>query len=106
MADLLPSAAGEVSQKWTLLDGDRELAVSNTWEHLEEALFNFPKRAFTPNTIVDFISPQGDILSFGIAGNGDDDNPGLAEPLACVNYVDRTQNPPYLTVVDNSALSF
>ncbi len=103
MADLATSTTAQ--KNWTLLDGNRELAVTDSWEDLEKALVNIPQKAFTPNTIVGLISPQGDTLSLGIAGPGKD-NPELTIPLACINYMDRTRNPPYLTVVGDPALSF
>jgi Immunity protein Imm1 len=85
---------------WTLLDWDRELTVTASWAQLEQALLSLPQTAFTPNTIANLVSPAQDTLSIGIAGLNDADNPSLAQPLACVNFTDRTNNPPYLSIVN------
>jgi hypothetical protein len=95
-----------IGKQWTLLDGDRTLAVGETWEQLEQALSTVPQKAYSPNTIVDLVSSQGDTLSIGVAGSSDRDNPELAAPLACLNYMGASCNPPYLTVIGDPSLSY
>ena len=96
----------KIAAQWQLLDGDRTLAVVDTWEQLEEALASVPRKAFSPNTIVDLASPQGDTLSIGVAGPRDRDNPGMTEPLACLNFTAASRDPPCLTAVGDPSLSY
>lgn len=102
----LSQAGVKVANPWQLVDGDQTLAVVDSWEQLEEALRSVPQKAFTPNTIVDLFTPQGDTLSIGVAGPRDRDNPGIGEPLACINFTAASRNPPYLTVVGDPLLSY
>jgi len=102
----ISKAGVKTTNQWKLLDWDRTLAAVDTWDQLKEALLSAPQRAATPNTIVDLVSPQGDTLSIGIAGPLDRDNPGMTEPLACLNFTRASRNPPYLTVVGNPALTY
>lgn len=91
---------------WRVMDGDRTSAVVDTWDQLREVLLTGPKRALCPNTIVDLVSPRGDTLSLGIAGPLDRDNPGMTEPLACLNFTGASLNPPYLTAVGDPSLTY
>jgi hypothetical protein len=86
--------------EWTLLDWNRELMVTKSWAELEQALLDLPRTAFTPNTIANLVSPAQDTLSIGIAGLNDADNPSLKQPNACVNFMNETRNPPYLSIVN------
>lgn len=91
---------------WTLLEGDREVAVSDRWEVLESALRDLPSRVSPPNAIVSLVAPTGNILWIGIAGPLDGDNLGLDQPLARVEFNQATLDPPYLVVVGDSSLTF
>ena len=91
---------------WELFDGDRAIALADTWEGLEAALMDLPRRASVPNAIATLIVPSGETISIGIAGLGDEDNPGLEQPLACIEYNDESQDPPYLAVVGDPSLTF
>ena len=90
---------------WELLDFDQEMATATTWEDIESALLAIPKRASSPNAIVTLVAPNGDTLSIGIASPLDGDNPGLEEPLACVEFNQASQEPPYLVVVGDPSLT-
>ena len=94
------------TKDWKLRDSTRVLCTPDSWDQLRDALVNLPQTAYTPNTIVDLVSPKGDTLSIGIAGPSDKDNPGLSQPLACLNFVDASRNPPYLAVVGDPTLTF
>lgn len=106
MTQMQTSQAGtQAATQWKLLDWDRTVVVAGAWDQLKEVLLNAPRKASIPNTIVDLISPHGDVLSIGIAGPLDRDNPGLSEPLACLNFTAASRNPPYLTAVGDPSLS-
>jgi hypothetical protein len=98
-------AGARTAESWTLLDFDRELAVERTWECLEKALLSIPTRASAPNAIATLVAPNGNTLSIGIAGQGDQDNPDLRQPLATIEYNHASQDPPYLVVIGDPSLT-
>ena len=91
---------------WTLLEGDRELAVATGWDGLEAALRDLPDRVSPPNAIATLVAPNSDTLSIGIAGPRDGDNLGLDQALASVEFNRASMDPPYLVVVGDSSLTF
>ena len=101
-----PKLEKPATKQWEVRDFDRILGVAENWEQLEQILLSAPKRAYSPNTIVDVISPGGDTLSIGVAGPSDHDNPGLSESLACLNFVNASRDPPYLTAVGDASLDY
>ena len=100
-----PRSTVETTGTWKLLDFDQEMATALTWEDIESALLAIPKRASSPNAIVTLVAPNGDTLSIGIASRLDADNPGLDQPLACVEFNQASQEPPYLVVVGDPSLT-
>lgn len=105
-ATALREPVTRIAKQWRIRESGRILGVPETWDQLREVLVNLPKRARTPNTIVDLVSPKGDTLSVGIAGPSDKDNPGLTQQVACMNFVNASRNPPYLTAVGDASLTF
>jgi hypothetical protein len=95
-----------VAGSWELIDGDRTMPIQGTAECLESALLGLPRWASVPNAIAILVAPSGETFSIGIAGRGDEDNPGLEQPLACVEYNRASQDPPYLVPVGDPALTF
>ena len=91
-----PRSTVETAGSWELLDFDQRMATASTWEGLESALLAIPERASDPNAIATLVAPNGDTLSIGIASHLDGDNPGLDRPLACVEFNQASQDPPYL----------
>lgn len=79
---------------WAVLDRGKELARITSEDELEFVLRSVPQSATFPNAIVNLSSPSGDTLSIGMSGG-----------LACLNFMDSTGDPPYLTAVGNAALS-
>jgi Immunity protein Imm1 len=100
-----PRSTVETTASWKLLDFDHEMATATTWEDIESALLAIPERASAPNAIATLVAPNGDTLSIGIASPLDGDNPGLDQPLACVEFNQASQEPPYLVVVGDSSLT-
>src|ERR1700756_279490 len=95
----------ETTGSWELLDFDQRMAAASTWEGIESALLAIPERASSPNAIATLVAPNGDTLSIGIASPLDGDNPGLDQPLACVEFSQASQDPPYLVVVGGPSLT-
>jgi len=89
---------------WLLLDWDRELLKTNSWQELECLIRRLPTHASCSNAICNLVSPLGHTLSFGIALSNTKDNPSLSTPMACVNYQSSSGDPPYLAVVGNDTL--
>src|SRR5262245_62107108 len=100
-----PRSTVETTGSWELLDFDKRMATASTWEGLESALLTIPERASYPNAIATLVAPNGDTLSIGIASPLDGDNPHLDQPLACVEFNQASQDPPYLAVVGDPALT-
>jgi hypothetical protein len=100
-----PRSTVETTGSWELLDFDKRMATASTWEGLESALLAIPERASYPNAIATLVAPNGDTLSIGIAGPLDGDNPGLDQRLACVEFNQASQDPPYLAVVGDPSLA-
>jgi Immunity protein Imm1 len=98
-------STAETTGYWELLDFDREMATASTWEGIESALLAIPERASSPNAIATLVAPNGDTLSIGIASPLDGDNPGLDQPLACVEFNRASQDPPYLVPVGDPTLT-
>jgi Immunity protein Imm1 len=92
-------STAEATGSWELLDFDRRMATAMTWEGIESALRAIPEAASSPNAIATLVAPNGDTLSIGIASRLDGDNPGLDRPLACVEFNQASQDPPYLVPV-------
>ena len=97
---------GSRAQKWTLLDWKRPSIVVDSDEHLASELKSLPESGLAPNRIVELESPGGDRLSMGIAGPTDTDNPTLQNQVACLNFTNASHDPPYLTAVGDSNLTF
>jgi len=91
---------------WRLLDWERELINTRSWNELSGVILDIPRRARMRNSICNLISPSGQILSIGIAEAGNGDNPELAATLACVNHQLQSGDPPYQTIVGNDSLDF
>jgi len=107
MRELGNSKAGlNVAESWTLLDGEEEMARVGSWDDLRAVLIDYPERAGTPNSIVSLVAPSGATLSIGVAGPSDGDNPGLAAPLASLEYANASHDPPYLVPVGDASLTF
>jgi hypothetical protein len=102
--DAAESTAAAVGT-WELLDFDRVMATANTFEGIEPALLAIPKKASSPNAIATLVAPNGDTLSIGIASPLDGDNPGLDQPLACVEFNQASQDPPYLVPIGDPTLT-
>ncbi len=105
-----PDAASHANPKatgtWTLLDSDREIAVESGWEGLEAVLSNPSRRTEPKNTIVTLVAPSGETLQVGVAGPGDGDNPDLRDPLAMIESIGASGDPPYLVVVGDPSMTF
>src|ERR1017187_855510 len=86
---------------WELVDCDRKVVDVASWDQLKQAILSLPEKALTPNAIMNLVSPHGEVLSIGIAGPADRDNPQLTERLACVNFTDPSGTLPNRTVVGN-----
>lgn len=95
-----------MTDRWILRDGDRELFNGTEWSMLETAILQIQDRAYWPNEICDLESPSGKVLSIGIAKTGSKDNPAIPSDLACVNFQSETGDPPYLTVVGDQSLDY
>jgi Immunity protein Imm1 len=100
-----PRSTAETTGSWELLDFDQRMATASTWEGIESALLAIPERASSPNAIATLVAPNGDTLSIGIASPLDGDNPGLDRPLACVEFNQASQDPPYLVVIGDPSLT-
>ncbi len=106
MEPLLKPRTARVGQGWSLREGDHVLANDSDWESLRNALLDLPKTATTPNGIVTLVATDGTTLSIGIAGAGDNDNPGLSTTLATVDYTPASGDPPYLVPVQDASVSY
>lgn len=93
-----------LSESITVLDWDKEILATNDWNELQKVLSDLPQRVDPPNTIVNVVHPIAGTLSIGIAGMGDNDNPEVGEPLACINYTSASNEPPYLSVVGEPSI--
>jgi Immunity protein Imm1 len=99
-------ASVKTPTQWTLQDWEGFSPSIASAVDLETAIRNLAKTGTTPNRIVDLESPSGAKLSVGIASAQDGDNPGVKEPLACVQVTAASLDPPYVTVIGDPELDF
>ena len=100
-----PISPGRASGTWSLLESGRELAEGTGWDDLEGSLRTVPCQASVPNGIAVLRTPTGDTFSIGIAEARGEDNPGLDEELASIEYNGADQEPPYLVVVGDPSMT-
>ena len=91
---------------WQLHDWERQFGPIDSQEALERMIRELPESGSPPNRIVDLESPNGDKLSFGIAGPNDGDNRTLTQALACVQFTNASLDPPYLIPVGDASLNY
>ena len=92
--------------QWTVVDGNTEIASPRNWDELAAVIVRLPEVASVPNAICCLVAPGGDVLSIGIAGRGDKDNPALREPVASVSFETGSGDPPYLAVMGDDSLDY
>jgi hypothetical protein len=93
--------------QWVLLDWDRELATIENETQLEAELGALRAKVNPPNTIVNLVSPTGHVLSVAIASRTDrgNEDANFDGERSCMNFMQASQNPPYLKVVGDPALT-
>ncbi len=95
-----------ISTDWVLHDLEQPVRRIVSSEELARVIRNLPDSGSPPNRIVELETPEGGVLSLGLAGCGDSDNPGLTQKLGYAQFVHATFDPPYLVPVGDSSLTY